>query len=270
MPRSGWLQNLAIGVIVVLVVLGSIAFGRFTSRGKDHSNPDQKYSNAPPEDRRIGNPRFYEPSCEIPQSEDEADVCAQREMAAAAWEMVRTSWYQFGAGIFGLGLVWLTFRETRKANEITRQTAISDGQAYIQAETIEVDWLDGTDPKVIVAVRNSGQTPARWYGYRCCAMKSENPSTPFNRTTINSLPLTKWYGFGANRELTFSIHDPDTVQTIRFANREEKSVRIDGVIEYETFFGDIFISEFSFAGRVWPQQFRLTQLAAMADRTQQP
>lgn len=195
------------------------------------------------------------------------DLAAQREMALWAFYMFLATVCSVVATIIGIVFVRRTFQETQKANRIARQTAIDDGQAYIQVEGIEVDWIEGGPPAAIVTVRNTGSTPAKWYAYRAHAFVSETPSITFDRTKVAARPMTKWYGFGASNDLTFSLRGEETKQAIVDADAQAQRVRIDGIIEYETFYGDVFISEFSFAGRAWPQQFRVPHMIAVVDRT---
>lgn len=227
----------------------------------------QKASNQ----RRLDNPRLYEPNCEAPKDSEESDLCAQREMAIAARDLYNISWWQLLVSALGLGGLIVTLALTRRAvaaantgNQLALQTSINEGQAYVLADSASVGWLEGEKPIVYMAVRNGGDTPARWYGYRCFASISQSPSLPFDREKLSERPLTKWYGFAANSELTFEIRGDAVVQAIIRADIVQRPVRIDGCIEYETFFGDLFVSEFSFLGRVEPRKQDLTTLRRRA------
>ena len=56
----------------------------------------------------------------------------------------------------------------------------------------------------------------------------------------------RWNGLANGSDQSFSIADPEIVSDIKTTINKRLSLRIDGAIEYETFFGEVFETEFSF------------------------
>jgi hypothetical protein len=75
----------------------------------------------------------------------------------------------------------------------------------------------------------------------------------YDREHIQGLEETTWHGVGAARELTFHVRGRDVTETFGGAYADKQPIRIDGMIVYETFFNETFVSEFSFFGAVGPQ-----------------
>ncbi len=93
------------------------------------------------------------------------DLQAQEKSAYWAGAMF---WATLGAlvlSVIGVGLVWTTFRETRKANSIARETMFRQLRAYVTAESAErnhdnrFEGYSGLEC-VSITLHNSGATPA--------------------------------------------------------------------------------------------------------------
>ena len=93
---------------------------------------------------------------------NERDLVAQRKSANWAYIMGAAAVIGAGLSIVGVVLVWTTFAETRRANEIASDTAKRQLRAY--CSMLELEGLGvglGSEPQFVVTVVNTGQTPAR-------------------------------------------------------------------------------------------------------------
>ena len=96
-------------------------------------------------------------------------------MAEAAFDLVVISWWQFGAGAFGISLLMVTLWYTRKSTKaaigavkaaegavkITSDTAERQLRAYLNIHKAYVIWEKNRVVRAWVDVTNTGQTPAR-------------------------------------------------------------------------------------------------------------
>lgn len=92
---------------------------------------------------------------------DYANLVAQRSSALWAKIMGIAALIGMGLSLVGVVLVWTTFRETRKANEIAREIGEAQVRAYL---SLDVFWEGYGDPNVLnfkYSIHNSGQSPAR-------------------------------------------------------------------------------------------------------------
>jgi hypothetical protein len=130
--------------------------------------PQQQQQSAPPTPAPIiapeqtPQPAIYQPNCASPADHDEADYCAQRAMADAAYKQLDLIWLQnliTGAEVAGLlvviGLTLITIWQTRTYN---RQQL----RAYVMVVRIEVRNIGpATIPEAKLFLKNAGQTPAQ-------------------------------------------------------------------------------------------------------------
>ena len=149
---------------MVIIALGNWASGFESGPGKRDGDKTAKQQSSPlkPATRKQGvDAAKYQPRCDEPKSREEADVCAQLRVAAAAEDQVGISKYGLGlllatlgataaAAIF-TGLTWRTMEKTAK-----RQL-----RAYVSASPFQINRLDTTtESRVFFDMRNFGQTPA--------------------------------------------------------------------------------------------------------------
>lgn len=90
---------------------------------------------------------------------DEQDLVAQK--TSALWTMIMGWAATFGMVLSAVGvyLVWTTFAETRRSNEIASDTAKRQLRAYVAVESATIT-ITGHSIKVVANVRNFGETPA--------------------------------------------------------------------------------------------------------------
>lgn len=134
---------------------------------------------------------------------------------------------------------------------VMQYTAKNELRAYVQAEKATVIGNGSRRFAIEIVVLNSGGTPCKWFGYRCHPFAGEVSSEDeFPREIFKNKPLKRWNGLANGQSLTFDIRDYDVCDALDLANKGLMGFRIDGVIEYETFFGEVFETEFSFFSKI--------------------
>jgi len=256
MPRSDWLSYAAIAGLIIIVCLSSYlspwiassvshddVYGVTNIQNAEH----QQQTSKKPTTTNEKQPQTaeYQPDCNNPKN---GDLCAQLRMASAAevqsWLnelgiilLVATLCFTAAAAI----AAWLTVH-------VMKDTAKNELRAYVQAENAFVVHDGSRRFHVEMVVLNSGTTPCPWFGYKCHAFYGDvSSAVEFNRDSFKGKPLKRWNGLANGGDgLTFVIYDPEVSEAVDLANSSMSGFRIDGVIEYETFFGEVFETEFSF------------------------
>jgi hypothetical protein len=187
----------------------------------------------------------------------EYDLSAQEAMADSAFWMMLSSVIGSAVGAFGVFYLALTLAETRLAVKAA-EDAVKVSRAYLHVESIKFWVGDRTiNPKAIAWVKNSGETPAKWFNVVSAAnlypIDYSYPSAiEINPETDREL---MWNAIGGGDELSVLIQiSHDVITKIRDAarNSNDHQIVISGVVQYETFFSEIFETEFMFVGRPLP------------------
>ena len=184
--------------------------------------------------------------------------------AAAADHAVDVGIWQIGTGIAGLILIGWTLKATRdavrEANEATEAArravqVTEDGQrrelqAYVHIDRAELYWGDdrGTEPSIIIHAKNTGQTPAKWFGVRVMVIASDFlvDRTLFDGADWKSRKLIQWSSLGGQAESSLPGFRVDDVAIMREAFVKQAVVHVLGAVQYETTFGEIVETEFWF------------------------
>ena len=189
------------------------------------------------------------------------DLQAQQDMAEWALLMALLSGLGVAVTITATIYVAKTLDETRrmvveaerttKAAEetiaVTRDMARDQSRAYVHAAMAEVFWDDDHPAKLSFEAQNTGQTPVKWYGYRCHAVLDDlRFDSPFPRRTVMGKPLARWSYLPNGVTVRVVVHDRDVLKSLHDAKVKGCAFRLDGIISYETFFGEQFQTEFSF------------------------
>ena len=195
--------------------------------------------------KQIGHPEYY----------NHHDLNAQKNMAESTEAIVLWTKISIALAAVGAILIWLTLGETRRAVDVTRETGRDQSRAYVDVNSAEIYWrtADMTHPYIHLEFRNSGQTPARWFEFTALCFLREYDSPHIERNDSISAPPTpeRWNALAGNSSLTAAIKSENTVEIIIQANksRETHFIEVAGVVAYETFFGEIFETEFRFMAK---------------------
>lgn len=197
---------------------------------------------------------------EIQREKD--DLKAQQDMAR--WARLMAMITALGVAVTVAATIYVakTLRETRrmvveaekttKAAEetiaVTRDMARDQSRAYVHAKLAEIFWIDEyAGVSLTFKVENTGQTPVKWYGFRCHATLNDiRHDAPFPISTIRSRPLARWSYLPNGETVVAKVQDPLVLKELVSAREAQCAFRLDGIIFYETFFGEEFETEFSF------------------------
>jgi hypothetical protein len=133
MFRGDWHNELKAGGIILAVLIAAVCWTAYF--GEQQGQRYQPNGEHASQNSRLHNPRLYEPDCKVPKDNDEADLCAQREMAAAAWKVVEINWFQIALSALSLAAIYFTFRETRRASNAAVAAAQHSARQADLAET---------------------------------------------------------------------------------------------------------------------------------------
>lgn len=176
------------------------------------------------------------------------DLYAQQEMADWAFLMAAGSAAGFLLSIIGIGLIYVTFRATRQANAIARQVGIDETQAYVHLKSIR--WYEAGDNfHFVFFVQNSGTTPCLRFTTSAIMTISQpgQPAIPHDPITVNNVG---WSALPGNEVFTCDVAPAPAIPIGQIRSRDKSDLLIvSGTIKYQTFYGDWFMSEFSFMGR---------------------
>jgi hypothetical protein len=139
MSRSYWVSDFATFRIAVIVFASAICWLAYPAHAESKAQSSERQTNS--EQRRLNNPRLYEPDCQAPKDSEEADLCAQREMAVAARDLYDISWWQLLVSAVGLGAIVVSLKLTRdaavaatKSAEIAQSTFVASERPWIKVQ----------------------------------------------------------------------------------------------------------------------------------------
>jgi len=201
-----------------------------------------------------------------PQGDQQAcqEMYATIRAANAADDIVDLAVWQFVAGLVGVYLIARTLKATRdavtEANEATEAArravqATEEGnrrqlQAYVHVERAEINWSDmaASHPSITLFVKNSGQTPAKWFGVSVIVLATDhlvNQST-FDNAEWQKRELIRWSALAGMSDVSIPGNRVDDVETLSKAYSSQMVVNVMGAVRYETMFGEIVETEFWF------------------------
>jgi hypothetical protein len=172
----------------------------------------------------------------------------------------------FGVAISIVGVIWIrqtlvATQETAEAarnsvgaamaaNDIAREIGKDQSRAYVHADSAVIFWgstSKDASPYVQLEIINTGATPAKWFEYQSTAyakaVASGEDIDPWDSLIDGP---KRWGNLGGGGSLTFPINNQATTDAIQLGFANKSAFLVQGVIRYETFFGELFESEFSF------------------------
>ena len=191
---------------------------------------------------------------------NKADILSAR----AAEDIVDLTVVQIWFGAVGLVLLGWTLSATRaavrEANDATEAARLAvqvteEGtrrqlQAYVHIERAEISWgtRNGGSPSVTLYAKNTGQTPAKWFGVRVLAVMTPSHTDPttFVQAPWRDRELLKWSALGGLSEISLPGSRSGDLAALRQAYQDQAVVHILGAVQYETMYGDIMETEFWF------------------------
>lgn len=176
------------------------------------------------------------------------------EDTLAQWLMAIISLLATVASIVAVVLV-------KRTLDATREVGRDQSRAYIHADRAQftLGGFNAENPRIALWVKNTGSTPAKWFAVRSLVLVKPIDATRLTFATldIDDFSATRWNALGGGLELSLPINIGDAAEEIRNAyhrKREAYSLWVAGVVRYETFFSEVFETEFLFVRRGLPQQ----------------
>jgi len=271
MPTSNWssaryaITGFTVLIILVFITIGAHEFG-FDS-GKDegeriansdtysrHTQQDiQKCLRGPESEVQECIEKVVEATNEHKRAE--GDLKAQKTMARFTFVMGLTGVVGLFVGSFSMYLIWLTVRETRRVGR-------DQSRAYLHVDEVEFYW--GNEelefPKIRAYIKNSGNTPAKWYQIRVKphVYKFEEAATAhpskWSEIGLDEEFRGRWNGIppsGDGRGISAAVELADERVDIHKAlhglySAQDYGFTIFGEIQYCTFFDEVFTSQFCY------------------------
>jgi len=175
----------------------------------------------------------------------ERDIVAQESMSL--WAL----WMAVISGITGfVTLVGIFY--IRKTLIETRQISLNETRAYVHAEDADLHWGQSMEnPKIHIKIKNCGATPAKWFSVRseCFLREYDTENQPFQ---INqNIKEHRWNALGGGTDLVTAFGSESDIKIIKKAHieREKYLLEVLGVVTYETYFGEIFETQFCFVAK---------------------
>lgn len=178
-------------------------------------------------------------------------------------------WIMMVFSIVAALLLFGTLIATQRMAKDTRTIGQDQSRAYIHADKAHFFWggSRNQNPRVEIWIRNTGQTPAKWYEIKAkeCVFAhngEDSDAEPWRKTHLPDQFDGPWNAVPADskgRKATFYFNSDEQVAEINKASRDEPGIAIPthgfcvvGEVRYETFFGEIFTSQFVFGRSVLP------------------
>jgi hypothetical protein len=157
---------------------------------------------------------------------DEYDLEAQRITATWTAHMGIAAIIGMAASLIGVGLIWFTFQETRKTNDLSKRAS----RAFVEPSFDLTEGNRFTAPRIAISGVNIGETTAQ-NAILCVSYSNEIPANP--KLAIEaSFPQT----IEAGKKVAFSLVERDPPNAIGFY--------LFGTVSYDCSFGDQHVTYF--------------------------
>ena len=264
----GWIATI-VGVLVFFAVLESKYSTAQKSAEYAYKCAEQnqrKTSPSPDVATTPGNVEEADSAEENQSDPNWCDLAAQQSMAESTYAMNIAAWATViftGVGAF---LIWRTLLATQDAVFETRRIGEAQTRAYVHVESAKMFWgnENAAAPRISLRVVNTGQTPARWFevgGKISTISLSEDGAVTLDRGFLDEprewLRFHRWTSLGPGETgLTVGFGSADEVGLLShiYPERLNIAVVVRGVVRYETFFNEVFESEFCFVRKA-PSQY---------------
>ncbi len=187
-----------------------------------------------------------------PKDHEYGDLVAQESMARATNVIAWATIVSVMTAMIGVWLLISNLSLTRKTNQ-------DQARAYVHAESVEFLWrsVGHTNPRIVVFVRNCGQTPAKWYRVRLKHIVFDQDKSVRWPESVDKVEFGEfsrsWNAISTGSDdlsTPFDFTDAEIpgIQSARNTalTYSGKSFAVFGEIEYCTFFGEVFLSQFCF------------------------
>ena len=167
----------------------------------------------------------------------------------AQWAMADVTFWAFGAGLAGIGLVFMTWLATRQGAQQQWISSRNGTRAYVHADTAR--FTNFNTPSVHVNISNTGTTPAKWFEVASYSCVYENHSSITELIDFSNLgEFAKWSGLASGMKLLAPTASINETTNVRMAmNSANKGFLVYGVIRYCTIFDETYETQFAFIAK---------------------
>ncbi len=215
-------------------------------------------------------------------SRAERDLEAQKAMALWAKLMTLVTAGGTIVGVGGIYLVWRTLKASESATkaafravEVTERIGRDQSRAYVHVNRAEVTYTGRAKKDVLpdvskvfqihLAVKNSGATPAKWYEISGEAWVHDRSGVQL--TDPVKVGPNRWPVLPSKETLTCPFHTLETPGLFEtLLNTDYSILSIEGMVSYETEFGEIMSVDFQF----FTESEFLTNYANVRPRERKP
>ena len=261
---TNWLTigTIAAGILLTAIVASLIYQSKLAYNNSRHYNPGSESKPGYTVCLKIPPVLNFCPSdqhsAESEAQRDKDDLAAQQEMADWAFVVSLTSAAGFCLSLVGLFLIYATLSKTSEAINVSEQNSRDETRAYVHADRADL-FLGSPDvkwPSVVVTVKNTGATPAKWFSVVSATrlIPVDHVVPRFSEFEISPI-FKQWNALGGGLELSATL-GVDVAKELRDAYMSDPShfmFIVAGVVRYETFFREIFETEFMFTRRGLPR-----------------
>ena len=192
--RGGWANisknRLIFGAIVALTFCTvSIGYGlleaaKYEQQANDKIGEYTKYTRDKVTQACVGVAKIDKIKCVNESFEakreyeyNQSDLVAQRQSALWAYIMAAAAVFGIALSAGGMVLVYTTFREARKSNEIAQQIGQAQTRCYLSVKSAKILIEMSGNIGMTIILLNSGQSPARNFRWSFLVnLRSKNPN----------------------------------------------------------------------------------------------
>lgn len=278
MPRRYWRAIItAILAVLILPPLGYVAYQLYDAAEQRNSSYQYQPA-AQPSGSVVGTTKPpakpYQPKCKNPQSDGDADLCAQWAAVQQVGESNRLASLNAQMAVLSLLataaatmlLVWTLWE--------TRSTSRRELRAYIFPENVGIYCMINQRPiskngKVgsTVHIKNSGQTPAydvrHWSEVTICLQADEENLIPESMDSAQSNSMPPNGIITASRRMAAKL----TRNQQKGLKDGNLGLYVYGRIDYRDAFGRNQATRYKFASAIWPLPENITMSFAATGNT---
>jgi hypothetical protein len=170
---------------------------------------------------------------------------ARDQTRIAVLQSLLTAW----GTLLIVGALVVSVADLRQGREANRDAI----RAYVYAKSATVNWGEN-GVRIVISVANDGETPARWFSITGTA--EIRPIGSGDPPIFKGGKPSVWSALGSKDERTA----PYVVQGVfdrELSGTQENYLSATGIIRYETIFGEVKVSEFTFM-QFWRREDRKT------------
>lgn len=187
---------------------------------------------------------------------------ATEEGIRLSFQQTRIAYIQALMTVLALAFTgWAAWEASRAARAAERSVDHAEKvmraelRAYVHVERAEITWGHaGARPILKLTAKNTGQTPAKWFGAKIRIIATETTaslgSLDFSQISFEDAAMVSWSALGGGgSELSFYGMKDCDLPVLKEIFDQQKNMNVLGVLTYESMFGETFETQFWFTKR---------------------